>query len=746
MSPSLDDIPTPHPSPQAEPPHEGNGAEPPAPPAATDNQQRQSPGPQVDANANAVVEPAGKCGHIGAKGKRYTFLPSQTAILQTRVATYNAATNRKQKTAVAEQAYADFIKLGDFKKPEGRTPEAWKRACTMTRWYENNAWKFVGERKVSGSKKKESPQLEGKQERKDSGPSVRIKALTKLFNKLVGGVLTMKTGTDAFAEAHTALITRTMEEQNDRDKQRVICQLWDELNEDTQYHWENLAVKESPISQNQESFRDGLRALTQACVRSGHLGPCSVTIVYCFEQERDADGQPVIATYMTNDWSDTDYDIPEDETLAAAELLMNALQDNLHSCLQVSSADTQTSTVFPVDDNKMLRFPSVDVEGLSPMDGRTLLQDWYTLLWAQSGRKGPVRYKELRDTPELFYDQHDLLPGQRILDPTAEAKAMTYADITPMVSHFLSRFGVNGRAFSFIRPSKTTKEPSSDLQGVGKQGSFSESQGQLAEQRPHSPEIRSEDGAAAVATPGMKSWDVTDHTGEPALSPTQKFGDSSSLFGEADKHEDERYNTEIKEDRNNDDIESEEDSDSHHEHDNIEPKPANDSHHENDDIEPEQTNDSHHVNDDIEPEQANNSHYRHDNIEPERTNDGHHEHHDIEPEQTNDSHRKRDDIEPKQTNNGHHDEPNNVIVEGESPGESSTPTPVIKTRRRGTAAKLALSPRKTQNQAQAAIKAVMPVSARTRAKGPATGQAPRTISAKRKAAPAEADRPSKKRK
>ncbi|KAK1234041.1 hypothetical protein PQX77_002764, partial [Marasmius sp. AFHP31] len=123
---------------------------------------------------------------------------------------------------------------------------------------------------------------------------------------------------------------------------------------------------------------------------------------------------------------------------------------------------------------------------------------------------------------------------------------------------------------------------------------------------------------------------------------------------------------------------------------------------------------------------------------------------------TNDSHRKRDDIEPKQTNDGHHDEPNNVIVEGESPGESSTPTPVIKTRRRGTAAKVALSPRKTRNlvlsprktrnQAQAAIKAVMPVSARTRAKGPATGQAPRTVSAKRKAAPAEADRPLKKRK
>ncbi|KAK1220577.1 hypothetical protein PQX77_016675 [Marasmius sp. AFHP31] len=229
----------------------------------------------------------------------------------------------------------------------------------------------------------------------------------------------------------------------------------------------------------------------------------------------------------------------------------------------------------------------------------------------------------------------------------------------------------------------------------------------------------------------MKSWDVTDHTGEPALSPTQKFGDSSSLFGKADEHEDEHYDTEIKEDRNNDDIESEEDSDGHHEH---------------DDIEPEQANNSHHVNNDVEPEQANDSHYGHDDIEPERTNDGHHEHHDIEPEQTNDSHRKRDDIEPKQTNDGHHDEPNNVIVEGESPGESSTPTPVIKTRQWGTAAKVALSPRKTRNQAQAAIKAVMPVSARTHTKGPVTGQAPRTVSAKRKAAPAEADRPSKKRK
>ncbi|KAL0564667.1 hypothetical protein V5O48_017375 [Marasmius crinis-equi] len=412
-------------------------------------------------------EEALKAGTTGDTG-RYTFSKDQTKILWSRMPKYKAAAGGK-RAIVAKEIYDEIKKHAIFAKPEGRSLENWKKS--VCRWYENNGKKKLKEDDVGATSK---PKKSGKgtspaaaETKGTDGSPVKVKALTKLFNSLIGGAMIIKTGKMAFGEAHGELLRRTMYERNDEDSERVLGYLWDELSLEKKEHWENVATGQNPVLENQEGFASGLQALIRCCLQSKALGRAGVAVAFCFDKEEpDCNGNPKTESFIINEWWDATAAINNEEMLAVGEPVTARLHTNLIEAMKRNDLNSLVlKTDFPLDPEGNTRFPFVDTESLVASEARVMLHDWYRTHWVHSGHKGPVRYSDIEQSPDDFYSQTDLPWGMKILNPTAASKAMTSFDAVKLASHFAENFGITGHVFSFKAPrgiSIVSEDPNDD--------------------------------------------------------------------------------------------------------------------------------------------------------------------------------------------------------------------------------------------------------------------------------------------
>ncbi|KAL0562763.1 hypothetical protein V5O48_019316, partial [Marasmius crinis-equi] len=205
-------------------------------PHVGDTEATEPDTPAAEASSGIVKaeknEPELTPGHVGPSGK-YSFSDDQAKLLSAKMPRYLAAATRKRKK-VAREIYDELSKLPIFGLPEGKTKQTWK--STVIRWFENHHKKKDdtprGARKASRSDSPNvRPTADGDVTREES--PVRVKALTKLFNRLVNGTLTVKTGREVFGEAHPELLERTMSENNESDPEKVLSELWDATNSQT---------------------------------------------------------------------------------------------------------------------------------------------------------------------------------------------------------------------------------------------------------------------------------------------------------------------------------------------------------------------------------------------------------------------------------------------------------------------------------------------------------------------------------
>ncbi|KAL0569932.1 hypothetical protein V5O48_012035 [Marasmius crinis-equi] len=404
-------------------------------------------------------------GHVGGTG-RYVFSDDQVAILSTKLPGFRAAPKKAQ---YAREVYDELKVLPAFVKPDEKTKAAWK--YSITRWLENHAKPKAKACKASGEvSNPNSPNPKSLGINPGEGGGVvgtdgtwKVKALTRLFNKLVNGLLTLPTGREAFGEAHAAMLSRTMSETNDYDPERVLDKLWDAVSPKNKEDWEEAAKKESPVLENQEGFANGLRALIQSCLRSGYLGRAGVAVFFCFDKDSSADGKPVFETSMVNEWWDPGVGIPENDMLLSGGNIMSKLLDNLTQAVQQLEFDTLIlATEFPIDAEGNARFPVVDTDDLRGSEARTMLSDWYRRQWVQSGRRGPIRYIDIVKSPDQFYDQDDLPFGMKIADP-ADNRMTSSSEVQALLAHFMANFGVVGRVFSFKAPREPSEDPTTPV-------------------------------------------------------------------------------------------------------------------------------------------------------------------------------------------------------------------------------------------------------------------------------------------
>ncbi|KAL0569409.1 hypothetical protein V5O48_012552 [Marasmius crinis-equi] len=372
---------------------------------------------------------------------RYVFSAEQVKILETKIPGYIIALKKAKYTS---EVFDEVKGLPAFVQPEG-----WK--YSVTRWLDNHA---KPKRKASGEvSNSKSPNPRSPSVNPGEGGGIvgtdgawKLKALTRLFNKLVNGVLTLPTGREAFGEAHAAMISRTMSETNDYDPERILDKLWDAVSPKNKEEWEETAKKESVILENQAGFTNGLWALIQSCLQSGYLGRAGVAVFLCFEKDSSVDSKPVSETSMVNEWWDPDVSIPENDMLLSGEF------DSL-----------DLATAFPIDEEGNARFPVVDTDDLKGSEARTILSDWYRKQWVQSGHRGPIRYTEFIRSPDQFYDQDDLPFGMKIADPTDKTTTSS-AEVQVLFSHFMANFGIAGRAFSFKAPREPSEDPTTPME------------------------------------------------------------------------------------------------------------------------------------------------------------------------------------------------------------------------------------------------------------------------------------------
>ncbi|KAK1223235.1 hypothetical protein PQX77_013899 [Marasmius sp. AFHP31] len=402
--------------------------------------------PPLNMKAGDVVDDEPLWGHLGSKfvpavaqpSGKYIYSPAQLAVLRTKRPTY-LATPQGLRTKTAAKIYDWLIINLLFKKPEKKTAQQWKDSL-MCRYRNNKSEEVEDVAMVKMERKASGPKSIVKQKGKRGNVMPKTKALTELYNKLVHGTLTMKTGREAFGEAHTALVEWTMIEENDSNNECVPTQLWEELSPESHQHWEGVAIEQSPILQNQEGFVDGFRVLAQSCLQSKLLGCGSIAVVICFDKETVTGGIPVTETRIINEWSDPNMSIPDSTILEDRSSLMTSLHQRLPEHIQQSDvAALNSSTEFPVDDQDNPCFLYVNVEDLSPTASHEILPS----------RLGPVWYTEIPESPQMFYDPLDLPFGTKILNPAD----MSRGDIGDLTSHFVEDYRVKGRVFVFFPPS-----------------------------------------------------------------------------------------------------------------------------------------------------------------------------------------------------------------------------------------------------------------------------------------------------
>ncbi|KAL0062926.1 hypothetical protein AAF712_010188 [Marasmius tenuissimus] len=381
-------------------------------------------------------------------GNKYTFSKDQVDILTKLISLWKSASKGGREHA-ARVLYDQLSPIDIFAVPEKKTPEQWK--YSLMRWFGNNKNKGNSSNndgsEETGTKPKPKKGVSEQAQEKDNSP--RMRSLVRFFNKLTGNALEVVTGREIYGEAHAELLKRTMRENNDSDYERVLNKFWDKLEPETKDHWEQKAMEEVPVSSNQDMFCKGLRAIAQACVRSGYLGQCGVGIVFAFPKDGSMDGTQ---TAIVNDWWTPKADIPQDDVDAIGESLANAFHENLLKAVELDALDSlKLQTKIPVDDDNNPRFPEVDLEDLKTGEGRIMLHDWFTTIWVKSGREGPIRYNDISESPHLFYDNQDLPKDLKICDPTS-ANSMGRNDVGDLVAHFAVTFGARGRVFSFLPP------------------------------------------------------------------------------------------------------------------------------------------------------------------------------------------------------------------------------------------------------------------------------------------------------
>ncbi|KAL0574869.1 hypothetical protein V5O48_007096 [Marasmius crinis-equi] len=417
--------------------------QPPEPPATVEN-------PEENGDQENEVKPR-KLGETG----RYTFSEEQKAILFSKMPAYNAAPNR-QKSKFAAELYDLHIKFPIFAIPKGRTPQEWK--ASLLRLYPNNAKKFknvgtAGGTTNSNSKASSSKPNKPSQMKAADGPA-RVKPLAKLLNKLVGGVLTIKTGREAFGDAHVQMIERIMDEKKDSDPERVLNGIWDEQSAKVKEHWEAEAAKRAPVIENQDGFVHGLRALIQSCLQSGLLGRGGVAVVSCFDREQsDVEGKLKSETAVFNDWWDPGFDISDSEMVTLGDSIASKFHTHLEEVVKQTDLNSlQLNTTFPMDSEGNARFLFVNEETINASDARAMLIDWFKMQWVESGRKGPVRYTDIEKQPNDYYASINLPFGMKISNPSTDSKAMSGKEARDLACHFAEYFGVGGRVFSFLPP------------------------------------------------------------------------------------------------------------------------------------------------------------------------------------------------------------------------------------------------------------------------------------------------------
>ncbi|KAL0060998.1 hypothetical protein AAF712_012198 [Marasmius tenuissimus] len=139
---------------------------------------------------------------------------------------------------------------------------------------------------------------------------------------------------------------------------------------------------------------------------------------------------------------------------ALGDSLANAFHNNLLEAMKQDALDSlELETKIPTDDNQYPRFPEVDLKDLNMSHERTMLHDWYTILWVKSGHQGPICYNDIDESPDLFYDSLDLL-GIKICNPNL----MGRNSVGDLVAHFATRFGAQGQVFSFLAPQDSMLE------------------------------------------------------------------------------------------------------------------------------------------------------------------------------------------------------------------------------------------------------------------------------------------------
>ncbi|KAL0563109.1 hypothetical protein V5O48_018967, partial [Marasmius crinis-equi] len=377
----------------------------PTPPAVAFSDTVKGDGDISKSNAKQKSKKS-KGGHMGDSGK-YVWSDEQIKYLMAKVPGYLKA---KKKTEYAKEAYDELILLPVFTKPDRKSDEEWK--TSIVRWYENNAKKrsITLQASGGGSAQSKSPNVKPAGDAgvtlADSAPKVR--PLTRLFNKLVNGVLTLKTGREAFGEAHADLVDRTMAETNDEDYERVLSGLWDSTSPETKEHWDRVAKQQTPVLE-------------------------------------------------VNEWWDASVGIADNNMMASgAEGVMSKLLDNLaEATRQLDLAALELGTNFPVDAEGNVRFLVVDTDELKASELRVMLHDWFRIHWVKSGRAGPIRYTDLFNSPAEFYDERNIPSQMKIANPikpanpTATTQTMSSHAVLAFIAHFMEEFGIHGRSFSF---------------------------------------------------------------------------------------------------------------------------------------------------------------------------------------------------------------------------------------------------------------------------------------------------------
>ncbi|KAL0061184.1 hypothetical protein AAF712_012004 [Marasmius tenuissimus] len=172
---------------------------------------------------------------------KYSFSKAQKRILMSKYPHYAAAEGGRAQ--VARELYDELIKMKVFAQPGGRTAQRWKKS--LTRWFENRRTKL----RIAAALKEQQPsaaQVPSPTGKTSPAKEIRLRALVAFFNKLVNGLLTERTGRDAYADAHPELLEHAMLEDEDIDEEGALSKLWDGLDAKDRDHWDEVASQSVP--------------------------------------------------------------------------------------------------------------------------------------------------------------------------------------------------------------------------------------------------------------------------------------------------------------------------------------------------------------------------------------------------------------------------------------------------------------------------------------------------------------------